>query len=116
VISGGWPWAGAGGIWSLAGGTKLGSGGALARWWPGWQGRSRVRRHAVCHRASAPRRRATPAGRLGARLLGAGSREHEVQCKCSADGGSATRGCGLAGGMRPAGWPGGWGLTKRERR
>jgi hypothetical protein len=46
------------------------------------------------------------AGHLGARLLGVGSWEREVQCKCSADSGSVARGCGLAGGMRPAGWPG----------
>jgi hypothetical protein len=57
-----------------------------------------------------------PAGRLGAMLLGAGSREREVQCKCSTDGGLGARGCGLAGGMRPTGWPEGWGLTKSERR
>jgi hypothetical protein len=57
-----------------------------------------------------------PTGHLGARLLGAGSREREVQCKCSADGGLAARGYGLAGRMRPTGWPEGWGLTKSERR
>jgi hypothetical protein len=45
------------------------------------------------------------AGRLGARLLGVGSWEREVQCKCSADGGLAARAYGLAGGMRPVGWP-----------
>jgi hypothetical protein len=46
------------------------------------------------------------AGRLGATLLGVGSWEREVQCKCSVDGGSAARGYGLASGTQAAGWPG----------
>jgi hypothetical protein len=73
VIGGGWPWAGGGGVLSLAGGTALGSGGALAGWQTGWQWCSRVRRHAVRPRALAPRRGATTCGPPGARLLGAGS-------------------------------------------
>jgi hypothetical protein len=106
VIGGGWPWAGGEGIWSLAQSTTLGSGGALAGWRPGWQGRNRARRRVVRPQGQRLGGGLLLSGCLGATLLGVGSWQREVQCKCSVDGGSAAQGYGLASGTRAAGWPG----------